>query len=192
MEMRAIRRDIVMASLYFRPKLPLNRAMRPFPLLLALALAAPPPALAAPDTTQLALNGRPATVSGPSSDLALYALSLNGTTYKYGGSDPETGLDCSGFVSHVFSEVAGIQLPHTAAGISRLGRKIGVDELKPGDLVFFNTLRRAFSHVGIYLGDNQFIHASSSETGDVMISNLRDRYWARRFDGARRLDLAGK
>lgn len=167
--------------------------MRSLACLLALALAAPPlVSQAAPDKTRLALNGDTAAVSGPSSDLALYALSLNGTGYRYGGSDPETGLDCSGFVGHVFSEVAGVQLPHTALGISRLGQKIGIDELKPGDLVFFNTLRRAFSHVGIYLGDNQFIHASSSRTGDVMISDLRDRYWAKRFNGARRLDLAGK
>jgi cell wall-associated NlpC family hydrolase len=160
--------------------------------LLALALACVSAASpAAPQDAPSTSSPADSAVSGPSSDLALYALSLNGTTYKYGGRDPQTGLDCSGFVEHVFSEVAGVQLPHDAQGISRIGRKIGIEELKPGDLVFFNTLRRAFSHVGIYLGNNQFIHASSSKTGDVMVSDLRDRYWARRFDGARRIDMAG-
>lgn len=125
-------------------------------------------------------------------ELSLYALTLAGTPYRFGGDSPETGLDCSGFVGHVFREVAGLELPRSASAIARLGRKIGLEELKPGDLVFFNTLRRAFSHVGIYLGDNRFIHASSSKTGDVVISDLRDRYWARRFDGARRLELPNK
>ena len=126
----------------------------------------------------------------PGADVILYALSLTGTPYRYGGRDTERGFDCSGFVGHVFREVAGIDLPRSAEAIARLGRKIGLEELKPGDLVFFNTLRRAFSHVGIYLGNQQFIHASSSKTGDVMISSLREAYWARRFDGARRLDTA--
>lgn len=130
--------------------------------------------------------------TGPAADLTLYALSLNGTAYRFGGSDPDKGLDCSGFVGHVFREVAGIDLPRSAQAISQLGRKIGINELKPGDLVFFNTLRRAFSHVGIYLGNQQFIHATSSRTGEVLISSLRETYWARRFDGARRIGLAGQ
>lgn len=163
-----------------------------FPYLVALALAAvSADALAAPEAAPHALSRDAGAVSGPASDLTLYALSLSGTAYKYGGRDPQTGLDCSGFVEHVFSEVANVQLPHNARDISRIGRKVGIEELKPGDLVFFNTLRRAFSHVGIYLGNNQFIHASSSQSGDVMVSDLRDHYWARRFDGARRIDLAG-
>lgn len=128
--------------------------------------------------------------TGPASDLTLYALSLNGTPYRFGGNNPDQGLDCSGFVRHVFHAVAGMDLPRSAEAISQLGRRIGIEELRPGDLVFFNTLRRAFSHVGIYLGNQQFIHATSTRTGEVTISNLRDRYWARRFDGARRLDLA--
>lgn len=159
--------------------------IQPFLLLLA-ALALParaePPGPPAADAAALA---------GTRGDLTLYALSLNGTAYRYGGSDPDSGLDCSGFVGHVFREVTGLDLPRSAQAISRLGRKIGIEELKPGDLVFFNTLRRAFSHVGIYLGNQQFIHASSSKTGDVMISSLREAYWAKRFDGARRIDLVG-
>jgi len=168
--------------------------MRVPSVLLALVLgtlsAASP---AAPGDARLALADEQSTaVAGPSSDLALYALSLNGTAYKYGGRDPETGLDCSGFVGHVFREVTGMQLPANAHGISQLGRKIGIEELRPGDLVFFNTLRRAFSHVGIYLGNNQFIHASSSKTGDVMVSSMSESYWAKRFNGARRLDAGEK
>lgn len=164
------------------------RAMPPSIVLLLVALSGPclaDPAAVTP------VRAEPATSPGAASDLTLYALSLNGTAYKYGGRDPESGLDCSGFVGHVFREVTGLDLPRSAQAISQLGRKIGIEELKPGDLVFFNTLRRAFSHVGIYLGDQQFIHASSSKTGDVMISSLRESYWAKRFNGARRLDLAG-
>jgi cell wall-associated NlpC family hydrolase len=125
--------------------------------------------------------------AGIASDLMMYALSLVGVNYKYGGISPASGLDCSGFVSHVFEHVASLPLPHNAQAISRAGKRIATAELRPGDLVFFNTLRKAFSHVGIYLGDNRFVHASSSSTGDVMISDMKDGYWARRFDGARRL-----
>jgi cell wall-associated NlpC family hydrolase len=183
-----------MVSLYFPRKVPLNPGMRLILILFALALAPLPAAsLAAPGDAQLALaSDNPMAVSGPSPDLALYALSLNGTAYKYGGRDPESGLDCSGFVGHVFREVTGVTLPHNAQAISQVGKKIGIEELKPGDLVFFNTLRRAFSHVGIYLGNNQFIHASSSRTGDVMVSNMSESYWAKRFNGARRLDVADR
>lgn len=122
-------------------------------------------------------------------DLIRYALSLIGVNYKYGGKSPETGLDCSGFVGHVFRQAAGLSLPHSALALSRIGRKISVAELQPGDLVFYRTLPRAFSHVGIYLGENRFIHASSNSTGNVMISSMTEEYWARRFNGARRLSL---
>lgn len=125
-----------------------------------------------------------------SQDLLLYALSLNGTAYKYGGRNADSGFDCSGFVSHVFREAAGLALPHSARAMSQNGAQIAKTELKPGDLVFFNTLRRAFSHVGIYLGENRFIHASSSATGDVMVSDLTEKYWSKRFNGARRLALS--
>lgn len=123
-------------------------------------------------------------------DLLLYALSLNGTRYKFGGRSADAGFDCSGFVGHVFQKTAGLLLPSTAQGISKDGRQISKAQLRPGDLVFFNTLRRAFSHVGIYLGDNRFIHASSSASGDVMISDMSQAYWASRFNGARRLAIS--
>jgi len=120
-------------------------------------------------------------------DVLLSALSLSGTPYKFGGNSPETGFDCSGFVRYVFSQAANLTLPHGARAISQLGKSIPVDQLQPGDLVFFNTLKKAFSHVGIYLGEGRFIHAPSSG-GGVHIVNMNDAYWAKRFNGARRLD----
>lgn len=132
----------------------------------------------------------PAPAAEKSQELLLYALSLNGTAYKYGGRSADSGFDCSGFVAHVFRQAAGLALPHNTRAISQSGAQIAKTELQPGDLVFFNTLRRAFSHVGIYLGDNRFIHASSSSTGDVMVSDLTAKYWSQRFNGARRIALS--
>jgi len=119
-------------------------------------------------------------------DLAFYALSLIGVDYKYGGATPENGLDCSGLVRYVFQQVTGVTLPRTSKELSRLGDKVAAHDLKPGDLVFFNTRRFAFSHVGIYLGDNRFIHAPRSG-GEVEIVTLSGSYWQKRFNGARRL-----
>ncbi|HSN40919.1 MAG TPA: C40 family peptidase [Burkholderiales bacterium] len=108
--------------------------------------------------------------------------------YKYGGDSPETGFDCSGFVHYVFNQAAGLVLPRNAHDISRVGEKITRDELEPGDLVFFNTLRRPFSHVGIYLGGHRFIHAPS-RGGQVEIVNMTSRYWQKRYNGARRINF---
>lgn len=136
------------------------------------------------------------TSSGPSffeqagsafQEVLLSALSLSGTPYKFGGNNPETGFDCSGFVRYVFGQAANLTLPHGARAISQLGKAIPVDQLQPGDLVFFNTLKKAFSHVGIYVGEGRFIHAPSSG-GGVHIVNMNEAYWAKRFNGARRLD----
>ena len=118
--------------------------------------------------------------------LASFALSLLGVDYKWGGTRPETGLDCSGLVQYVFQQVTGVTLPRTAHEMSRLGERVKVDDLKPGDLVFFNTRRFAFSHVGIYLGENRFIHAPSRGR-EVEIAELDARYWKKRFNGARRM-----
>lgn len=123
----------------------------------------------------------------PSEDVSMYAVSLVGSPYRLGGSSPETGMDCSGFVNHVFKQVTGLTLPRDSRSISAAGQTVDEGELQPGDLVFFNTLKRPFSHVGIYLGDDRFVHATSSRTGVVMVSNLNDRYWRTRFDGARRV-----
>lgn len=120
------------------------------------------------------------------SELVSQALGLLGVRYKWGGNSPETGLDCSGLVRHVFEEAAGVVLPRRAIEMSRAGQPVHRHELSPGDLVFFNTLRRAFSHVGIYIGDGHFVHAPSSG-GKVRVERLEASYWASRFNGARRL-----
>jgi cell wall-associated NlpC family hydrolase len=120
-------------------------------------------------------------------EVLINALSLTGIKYKYGGNSPDTGFDCSGFVRYVFSQAANLTLPPTARAISQIGNAVKKDELQPGDLVFFNTLKSAFSHVGIYIGDNKFIHAPSS--GKVVrVENMQTGYWAKRFNGAQRLE----
>jgi cell wall-associated NlpC family hydrolase len=120
------------------------------------------------------------------SELALRAMGMLGIRYKRGGTTPENGLDCSGLVGYVFKEAWGATLPRTAVEISALGQHIDRDDLQPGDLVFYNTLKRGFSHVGIYLGDNRFIHSPSSG-GEVRIENMGMAYWTKRFNGARRM-----
>ena len=119
-------------------------------------------------------------------DVAIYALGLIGVDYKFGGNTPASGLDCSGLVRYVFQEVTGVTLPRTAKEMSGLGAKVSPDDLKPGDLVFFNTRRFQFSHVGIYLGDNRFIHAPNTGS-EVEIARLSESYWQKHFNGARRL-----
>lgn len=115
------------------------------------------------------------------------ALDLIGIRYRRGGQTPEAGFDCSGFVRHVFQEGMGLILPRSAKEISKEGAVVKRTELQPGDLVFFNTMRRTFSHVGIYLGNNQFIH-SPRAGGAVRIEDMRESYWAKRYEGARRVN----
>ncbi len=114
------------------------------------------------------------------------ALDLVGIRYRRGGTSSETGFDCSGFVGYVFRRELGMTLPRTAREISRTGENVGKDELQPGDLVFFHTMRREFSHIGIFLGDHLFVHAGRTGEG-VHVDDIRGSYWARRFDGARRI-----
>lgn len=121
-------------------------------------------------------------------DIMFYALSMVGIRYAWGGNSPQTGFDCSGLVSHVYRQIAGLVLPRDSFGMARLGTPVGPDELMPGDLVFFNTMRRPFSHVGIYLGDKRFVHAPAAGQS-VNVVDMRDPYWAKRFDGARRIGL---
>jgi cell wall-associated NlpC family hydrolase len=115
------------------------------------------------------------------------ALRLVGIRYRYGGDDVDSGFDCSGFVGHVFREALGLVLPRTSREISQTGTPVQTTELEPGDLVFFNTMRRAFSHVGIYLGENLFVHAPRPGQ-TVRVEDLRERYWVKRYNGARRID----
>ncbi|KRB89127.1 C40 family peptidase [Noviherbaspirillum sp. Root189] len=120
------------------------------------------------------------------SELAMQAMSMIGIRYKYGGNAPESGLDCSGLVRYVFRKTSGTELPRTSEEISRVGEKIDSADLQPGDLVFYNTLRRGFSHVGIYLGDNKFIHAPRAGA-EVRVERMDIGYWKKRFNGARRI-----
>lgn len=121
-----------------------------------------------------------------SNDLTSYAQSLIGTPYRYGGNTPDTGFDCSGYVGHVYRHTTGINLPRSSADISQIGKSVPSNELRSGDLVFFNTLKRKFSHVGIYLGAGRFIHAPSSG-GSVREESMRSGYWQRNYNGARRI-----
>jgi cell wall-associated NlpC family hydrolase len=123
--------------------------------------------------------------SGRARELALHALSHIGVPYRYGGTSPETGFDCSGLVYYVYSRGAGVLLPRSTEALSEIGVPISVSELETGDLVFFDTLRKPYSHVGIYLGDQRFIHAPATG-GRVELVDLRARYWQTRFTGARR------
>ena len=121
-------------------------------------------------------------------ELVLHALSQIGIRCQAGGSSPNTGFDCSGLVRYVVGKTVGLILPREARAISDVGAQVSVDELQPGDLVFFNTLRRPFSHVGIYVGDQRFIH-SPNERGSVKVADMRLQYWQQRYNGARRLEL---
>ena len=123
----------------------------------------------------------------PHTPLTDYALSLIGTPYKYGGNSPDTGFDCSGFVGYVYRETQGLVLPRSSQSLAAQGRDLNQDELAAGDLVFFNTRRKKFSHVGIYLGDNTFVHAPS-RGGSVRIDSLENVYWRKHYNGARRVN----
>lgn len=126
------------------------------------------------------------TDTGAGEELASYARSLLGVPYHFGGNDPDEGFDCSGYVSYVYAHSAGISLPHNSAQISRYGRFVYRSDLRVGDLVFFNTSRQKYSHVGIYTGEGTFIHAPSSG-GSIRIDELSNPYWERNYNGARRL-----
>ncbi|TNF62016.1 MAG: peptidoglycan endopeptidase [Burkholderiales bacterium] len=123
------------------------------------------------------------------SSLVISAMSFLGVPYRYGGNSREAGLDCSGFVRLVFEQSVGKVLPRRAAEQAAATHVIGRQELQPGDLVFFNTMRRAFSHVGIYVGEGRFIHAPRAGA-QVRVEDMRTAYWSERFNGARRV-LAG-
>ena len=121
-------------------------------------------------------------------EVVFHALSHVGIPYLPGGSSPATGFDCSGLVYYVVRQASGVGLPRDTMGLSGIGVQVSPDELEPGDLVFFNTLGRPYSHVGIYVGDQRFIHAPT-QGGTVGVVDMRMPYWQRRYDGARRLEL---
>jgi len=136
----------------------------------------------APDTTRAQI------VAGTAADLVISALSLLGVPYRYGGDDPANGLDCSGLVRLVARNTLGLELPRQSEQMSRAGRPVERGALLPGDLVFFDTLGRPNSHVGVYLGDGRFVHAPAHR-GQVRIDAMARPYWRGRFSGARRLGL---
>ena len=120
------------------------------------------------------------------SELVVAAMGSLGVPYRRGGNTFESGYDCSGFVRAIYEQAAGLVLPRIAAQQAAATQPIERAELQPGDLVFFNTMQRMFSHVGIFVGDNKFIH-SPKPGAAVRIEDLRVGYWNRRFDGARRV-----
>jgi cell wall-associated NlpC family hydrolase len=127
-------------------------------------------------------------VEAKASELVLNAMTFLGVPYKRGGTSSDTGFDCSGFVRAIYEQTAGLLLPRKASEQAATSQKIDRADLQPGDLVFFNTMRRAFSHVGIYIGDGKFIH-SPKPGAEVRVESLSLAYWARRFDGARRVPV---
>lgn len=149
-------------------------------LVIPLGCSTLPPEMPKPET---------APVGERRAEALLQALLSLGLDYRYGGSSPETGFDCSGLVVHVFREAYGIRLPQNARAQSEYGTRVSLAELRAGDLVFYNTLNRPFSHVGIYLGDGRFVHAPKTGA-QVRVEPIGGSYWMKRFDGARRIQAA--
>jgi cell wall-associated NlpC family hydrolase len=157
----------------------------------AAPVSAPPASVdvATPDTGSAGENTFVRRVRDGASDMVMTAMNFIGVPYRRGGSSAEKGFDCSGFTRHIFEMSLGLVLPHRADEQARAAGMISIkrNELKPGDLVFFNTMRRTFSHVGIYIGDGKFIH-SPKPGGEVRVDDLSFAYWSKRFTGARRVD----
>ncbi|MEI8171258.1 MAG: C40 family peptidase [Rhodoferax sp.] len=126
------------------------------------------------------------TVGETTSGLVFTAMGFLGVPYRRGGNTVESGFDCSGFVRATFEQTIGLILPRKAEQQAAVTERIDRSDLKPGDLVFFNTMRRAFSHVGIYIGEGKFIH-SPKPGSEVRVEDMGISYWSRRFDGARRV-----
>jgi cell wall-associated NlpC family hydrolase len=144
---------------------------------------------AAPEVAAVPAHSEAAGTLARDTDMLFHALAAAGADYRRGGKSYQSGFDCSGLVSFVYREAYGLALPHNTQAQSQMGEAISTSDLQPGDLVFFNTQRKPFSHVGIYLGEGRFIHAPR-EGAVVRTENLRARYWTTRFDGARRIGVA--
>ena len=171
--------------------------MRFLPLLLSLlvvsaAHAAPVAAPEEPNQPLITIPGLQQVqdvsraVGNQATGLVTTALGFLGVPYRRGGTSPDTGFDCSGFVKTVYQDTLGLVLPRVAAQQAANTEKIARNDLQPGDLVFFNTMRRAFSHVGIYIGDGKFVHAPRAGS-EVRVESLSGSYWTKRFNGARRV-----
>ncbi len=118
------------------------------------------------------------------------AMQLIGVKYRFGGTNPETGLDCSGYVQYVFKSSVGVNLPRTATEQARMGQSVGSGDVQPGDMVFFNTRGSRSSHVGIYVGNGMFVHAPNSRSR-VRFDTMESGYWKTHFTGARRVSGSG-
>ncbi len=167
-------------------------------LLLAGATAQAAPSVPVEDDMALFLSNKGllqrldevrSTVSDRASDLVVTAMGFLGVPYRRGGNSVETGFDCSGFVRAMYEQTIGLVLPRRANEQAAATQTIDKQDLQPGDLVFFNTMKRAFSHVGIYVGNGKFIH-SPKPGAEVRVEDMGVNYWARRFDGARRVSMA--
>ncbi len=154
---------------------PFQSSLRAFPLLLALLAAgcASTPKTTAPPTVDYTTR------------LVDYALSLQGAPYQWGKASPEEGFDCSGFVWHVYRH-NGLSIPRTTEQMAMALPEVEPEQRQPGDLLFFDTSDKPYSHVALYLGNEEFIHAPSSKTGRVMVSGLGQSYWRQRLTGVRR------
>ncbi len=137
--------------------------------------------------SQLHVAGQ--SMAARTSELVGTAMGFLGVPYRRGGNSADTGFDCSGFVRAIYSQTVGLVLPRRAAEQAQATQTIDKQDLQPGDLVFFNTMRRTFSHVGIYVGEGKFIHAPRTGA-QVRVESMQTPYWSRRFDGARRVDTA--
>ncbi|MBC5766712.1 C40 family peptidase [Ramlibacter albus] len=164
-------------------------------LLVTLSAHAAPPAAAEDDIGRFMaekgllsrLEQVRATVADRTGELVVTAMGFLGVPYRRGGNSVDMGgFDCSGFVKAMYEQTLGLILPRRANEQAAATQKIDQQDLQPGDLVFFNTMRAAFSHVGIYVGDGKFIH-SPKPGAEVRVEDMGMSYWSRRFDGARRV-----
>lgn len=170
-----------MASLAAQQPPWMRKLARAVTLLATLWLAA----CAGPSSPRMDTAG-PQLDPGRRTEVVMTALSLLQTDYRYGSAGPAQGFDCSGLVKYVFNVATDTALPHNTAQIAQLSRPIARSKLRPGDFVFFDTLGRSNSHMGIYMGDGRFINAPSTG-GRVRIDSLENPYYRKRFESARTL-----
>jgi cell wall-associated NlpC family hydrolase len=170
--------------------LPTHRSLY-FLLCLSLLLAACSNQRSRPTSATLPRFTAPAARQGvtATNNILFRAIGLVGTPYRYGGNTPETGFDCSGLVDFVFRDAAGVVLPRTVGDLANLQlASIARNELRAGDLIFFDTNSRHASHVGIYVGEDRFVHAPN-EGGMVRLDYLSNVYWREHYDSAKRIPL---
>ena len=172
----------------------MSKWLCPFALALCASAHAAPPATAEDDMARFLedrglmtrLEQVRLTVASRASDLVVTAMGFLGVPYRRGGNSADTGFDCSGFVRAMYQQTVGLVLPRRADDQAAATQSIDKKDLQPGDLVFFNTMKRAFSHVGIYVGEGKFIH-SPKPGAQVRVEDMGQNYWQQRFNGARRV-----